>query len=601
MKPLVKKVSLFFLSLLVLVSSFYGYLLPTVKAQPCDTNNNWCADLVCGTVAAPSAFVTTTGIDVESCLSLVPAISRAVFATQVPQPWYNQDFRQFGQKVFDQTNPDEIFGERYTYAQVTWIFNSLINMVCTFCHAQNPIELFQTISDMVTFAKGIIEYVTGQRDPFADLGTTLPRYGLIGQTYYVMALAPKLIFTDKIASGVDEVKYVASKFNIASPAYAQGLGYDKLGIGTIRGLWIATRNMAYLIAVVILIVAGFMIIFRTKISAQASVTIQMVIPRLVISLVLVTFSYAIVGFVIDMVYVIITAVLGLLSFTESVTGITIFNPSTGGLQTAITQLTGNFDFVGHFLGVYIVISILCILAVIIVPIVLIPTVAGPVVWAALAPVVGFLLGFFVWSIYVWARILGQLIVAYISLMLLTIAGPIMIIMDILPTSPGGFKKWFLCIVGNASVFVTYALLSIFIFMFFDNTTGGGFFGTNPTGFANDTTSTHIRSGFDLPLFPGTGYPRGMILQYLIFMGFFSMVPNIVNSVRNSFCKSADLSDFIERSVKDTVGQLTNAGKEVGSGLRETSKNRAIVNESARQEAASAGSGTTPPSTGVEGR
>lgn len=577
MKNFSSKILLFVLSLFVLFGIASINPSHQVNAQAlCNEGNNWCVEQICGTSPTDPGLISVIGMDYETCVYLVPGLGRTFFAPpEEPDPWYNQGFRQFGLKVFDPSNPDEIFGERYTYAQVTWIFNSVIHMVCPFCHAQDTLELFTMISDAVNLVREIVNFTLGVSDPFTALKDTLPRYGFVGNSYLFMAMVPDMIFTDKISSGVDELKYVASKFNIASPAYAQGVGYEKLGIGTIRGFWLATRNMAFLIAVIILIVAGFMIIFRTKISAQASVTIQMVIPRLVVSIILVAFSYAIVGFVIDMIYVVIAAVLGLLRFTEQVTGISIFDGGDTGLQLAITRLTGDFNFVGHFLGVYIAIAIILILLSIIVPIVLALPTGGIAywIWAAAVPLVGFIMGFFMWSVYVWARVLGQMIIAYLSLILLTIAGPIMIIMDILPTSTGGFKKWIMCVISNASVFVSYALISIFAFLFFDNTTGG-FLGLDQTGFMNDPTSTHIRTYFDLPLLPGNGYPRGLILQYLIFVGFFSMAPNIVNSIKNSLCKSTDVSDFLEKTVKDTIGQVTSAGKSLGSGVTDYKKEQA---------------------------
>ena len=57
--------------------------------------------------------------------------------------------------------------------------------------------------------------------------------------------------------------------------------------------------------VIILIAAGFMIMFRVKINPQTVVSLQTMIPKLVITLLLVTFSYAIAGLVIDMIYVFI--------------------------------------------------------------------------------------------------------------------------------------------------------------------------------------------------------------------------------------------------------------------------------------------------------
>lgn len=47
---------------------------------------------------------------------------------QKPGPWYNQSLTQFSSKVFGGTPDNEIFGERYTFAQVNWIINSIFTM-----------------------------------------------------------------------------------------------------------------------------------------------------------------------------------------------------------------------------------------------------------------------------------------------------------------------------------------------------------------------------------------------------------------------------------------------------------------------------------------
>src|SRR3989344_7359143 len=44
-------------------------------------------------------------------------------------PWYHQSFTDWYQKVYDQDNPDEIFGERYTAAQVEWVMYGLIAFI----------------------------------------------------------------------------------------------------------------------------------------------------------------------------------------------------------------------------------------------------------------------------------------------------------------------------------------------------------------------------------------------------------------------------------------------------------------------------------------
>src|SRR5258708_5130031 len=60
-------------------------------------------------------------------LSMVPS-AMAATPQSSPGPWYNQNFGQWSTKVFG-GDQNEIFGERYTYAQVNWILNSLIALV----------------------------------------------------------------------------------------------------------------------------------------------------------------------------------------------------------------------------------------------------------------------------------------------------------------------------------------------------------------------------------------------------------------------------------------------------------------------------------------
>jgi hypothetical protein len=558
MPALRKKIALFFLSLFLLVS-VVTQLPPPAHAQ-CPSPLDPADQPYCDTAVAACAvadIINLFGANTNLCLATVFEVGRALFAPPPPTPWYDPTIQGFAQKVFDPNNPDEIFGERYTYAQVNWIIDSLVVWLFPPLRARTAQELFLYLADIVQMINNFRHLLDGTTTISSTINL-MPKYGFVGQTYYLMAQIPKLIFTDKIASGVDEVKYMAGKFSITAPVYAQGLGYDKLNLGTIKYLWIATRNLAYLISTVILIAAGFMVIFRTRISPQVSVTVQMIIPRLVISLVLVTFSYAIVGFVIDMIYVFIAAILGFLYWSQGAIGVTMITD----LNTAITQLTGSFSFVDHFLGIYIVIAILLLL--ITVGLLLFVGISG--IWTAAGPIIvalcGAIMGLFMWSVYVWARILGQLVVAYLSLILLVVAGPLMIILDILPTSKGGFKKWLSCVIGNASVFATYSFLAIissFLFL-------PGINGPIP-GFApNNNGNPQITSTFSLPNFSG-GTNQDIILKYLIFMGFMSAIPNIVNAVKNMFCKSADFGNFIENTVKDTIGQITKAGQAANEGVQ----------------------------------
>ncbi len=81
---------------------------------------------------------------------------------------------------------------------------------------------------------------------------------------------------------------------------AQGIGFS--GLQSMLPLWKVFRNIAYALLAVIIIVVGFMVMFRKKIDPKTVVTVQNAIPRIVIALGLVTFSYAIVGAMIDLMY-----------------------------------------------------------------------------------------------------------------------------------------------------------------------------------------------------------------------------------------------------------------------------------------------------------
>lgn len=82
---------------------------------------------------------------------------------------------------------------------------------------------------------------------------------------------------------------------IKNTAFAQTspVDYNAFGLGLILGIWETSRNIAYAMMSIIMLIIGIMITTRKRISAHAVVTAQMAIPRVVISLLLITFSYPI--------------------------------------------------------------------------------------------------------------------------------------------------------------------------------------------------------------------------------------------------------------------------------------------------------------------
>ncbi len=100
---------------------------------------------------------------------------------------------------------------------------------------------------------------------------------------------------------------------IPKTAYAQSIGFG--GFAGLLPIWKAFRNLAYMILAIVMIVIGFMVMFRKKIDPKTVVTVQNALPKIVVALLLITFSYAIVGLMIDLMYLLIFAAFALFKST----------------------------------------------------------------------------------------------------------------------------------------------------------------------------------------------------------------------------------------------------------------------------------------------
>lgn len=126
------------------------------------------------------------------------------------------------------------------------------------------------------------------------------------------------------ASGFNYIAHSFENF-LGKPAYAQGVGFR--GLEPLMVIWRGFRNAVYLLSSVIFIIIGMMIMLRVKISPQAVITLQNAIPNLITTLILVTFSYAIAGLLIDLSY-----------FVQAAGTLLIFPPSiAGGFLSSIVE------------------------------------------------------------------------------------------------------------------------------------------------------------------------------------------------------------------------------------------------------------------------
>lgn len=189
------------------------------------------------------------------------------------------------------------------------------------------------------------------------------------------------------------------------------------------------------------VVVGIMIMLRTKVNAQTVITIQSALPNLLITLLLITFSYAIVGLMIDIMYFLIYFVVYLLS-----------SPGIGIIETptkAISRLLSNSAFNVIFAGRDSIISAVSI------------AISGalhgiasqglfnggdPAI-NALAGIAGFIswMGFgyliaAIWLAFSMLKLMWELLKCYVMLIVQVVTAPIQILMNALPGSKA-FSSW----------------------------------------------------------------------------------------------------------------------------------------------------------------
>lgn len=128
------------------------------------------------------------------------------------------------------------------------------------------------------------------------------------------------LYNKQPASSIDYLAHIINHSGLAKSAYAQGEGWkflttttrgaDPDGAGpllppedpVILKIWTVSRNIVYVFFIIIFVAIGFMIMFRSKLNPQTTVNIQLALPNIIVSLILVTFSFAICGFIIDFVF-----------------------------------------------------------------------------------------------------------------------------------------------------------------------------------------------------------------------------------------------------------------------------------------------------------
>ena len=362
----------------------------------------------------------------------------------------------------------------------------------------------------------------------------------------------------------DFIAYMEHNFGLAKPTYAQVTGIGFEGLRPLLNAWVVFRDVVYLLFVFIFILIGLAIMLRVRIDPRTVMTIQNQIPKIIVSLILVTFSFAIAGFLIDLMWVSVYVIINLLvqadpNITAAQVTTGIYHPApqfandilTGGgwgihgiawngasaikdivqqfirpdsLPSAVSSSGGGgggidlnpIDFVGGIIGGAIG---------------AIGDALGSIVSQLISWVVGILAYLILIIALLWAllRLWFALLKAYISILIDVIFAPFWIIAGLIPgQQSAGFGGWLRDVAGNLAAFPAAIMMFLLARLFTDN------FGavTASTGLINVGGSNYVSGTAFVP--PLIGSSAESYFGNLIAIGVILVTPGVVDMTKKAF-------------------------------------------------------------------
>ena len=497
------------------------------------------------------------------CLLLLSFLQFPAFAQTINQPSNTNNFLT---PNVDSNVPQN----SHEYAQIA-VINLLSAFMCqlTGIDPTNPRQACLGIDP--TNGKIGVPPTTGSQT-FGQVQTQTQVGGAAGLlTDYIGSL-----YTPAISSR-DYFAYLGNDFGIVHPAMAAGnatgcstsFGYGFCGLTPILALWTAIRDFAYAMLTILFIAIGIGVMLRFKVDPRTVMTLQNQIPRVIVAILLITFSYAIAGIMVDLMWTATYAGINFISGASNSTvdlcnpdvkqplanvaeqrllddplsfANTIFrgygpnatqdycnNPSIigqSGLLTLSSDVSSTFgDLVQQLIENLLGININ----------------SG----CGVTNIGGCVGGFFTWIteqiiklIIVAALLIAlfrlwfELIKAYVIFLIFVIMGPLWIVMGLVPGRPLGFEKWLRIVFANLAVFPLVAFLLVFARVIIDSA-------ATPTLVLGAATGAHgavlaaaakttAQNVFYPPL---VGNPNIGVFTTLIGFGAVMLTPNVPSIIK----------------------------------------------------------------------
>ncbi|MBU1070978.1 hypothetical protein KKG65_01025 [Patescibacteria group bacterium] len=319
-------------------------------------------------------------------------------------------------------------------------------------------SLVEKLRDLVTFHESI--FTPSLNKNIAESANKLKKNNLLSQ-------AATLLGTTLSTPPASSVNYIASvKQNlnnkkIVPEAIAANEGFGFQGFVPVLPVWKAFRNIAYLVFVVFFIVMGFAIMFRAKINSQTVISIQTLLPKIIALLLLITFSYAIVGLMIDLMYVVFYLIINSFTLYEVIRKGVIFDQPIGVLLAS-----GQWGLFGsmiiHQIVALTIIPSAIYAAIFGLPLGITAAIDAMMSVTGIGLIIRLILMFAI--LYTFFKLFTKLLGAYINIVIQLIFAPIILLGGVFPGSTT-IGNWFRNLLANMSVFPTTMTLLLLSFIF----------------------------------------------------------------------------------------------------------------------------------------
>lgn len=287
--------------------------------------------------------------------------------------------------------------------------------------------------------------------------------GLIGESNKVIGL----LYKNQPASTQSYVAYVADnlqRHKIIDSALAadttSGVGFSTFS--PFLTIWTAFRNLAYLFLVVFFVVYGFMMMFRVNLGQKTAITVQLALPKLIVTLLIITFSYAIVGLLYDLMWVLLYFIFGYFK-TQNIIVEDAWKPATTASGMGFLGMTGSMlintvaSIPASFLGITNILF----------------GKIGTIIAGANIAIISFATsGFFnviimlillVAIIISYGKLIFKLITSFVTIIVSLVTAPIVLLGNAFPGS-NAISTWFMRVFANLVVFPITALLLFFSYL-----------------------------------------------------------------------------------------------------------------------------------------